>query len=59
MTANELRAISRKLSTYLELHPDDKDARSMADRSTSPSHLPPISRSTYPQPESKETGHLK
>jgi len=32
MTANELRAISRKLSTYLELHPDDKDARSMADR---------------------------
>jgi hypothetical protein len=32
MTANELRAISRKLSTYLELHPDDKDARSLADR---------------------------
>jgi hypothetical protein len=32
MTAHELRAISRKLSAYVELHPDDKDARSMADR---------------------------
>jgi hypothetical protein len=32
MTADELRAISRKLSTYIELRPDDKDARSMADR---------------------------
>jgi len=32
MTAHELRAISRKLSTYVELHPDDKDARSLADR---------------------------
>ena len=32
MTADELRAISRKLSTYGELHPSDKDARSMADR---------------------------
>jgi hypothetical protein len=32
MTADELRAISRKLSAYLELHPNDKDARSMADR---------------------------
>ena len=32
MTAHELRAISRKLSTYVELHPDDHDARSMADR---------------------------
>jgi hypothetical protein len=32
MKAAELRAISRKLSTYLELHPDDKDARSIADR---------------------------
>jgi hypothetical protein len=32
MTPHELRAISRKLSTYLELHPDDKDARSLADR---------------------------
>ena len=32
MTAQELRAISRKLTTYVELHPDDKDARSMADR---------------------------
>jgi hypothetical protein len=32
MRADELRAISRKLSTYLELHPDDKDAHSMADR---------------------------
>ena len=32
MTADELRAISRKLSAYLELHPDDKDAGSMADR---------------------------
>jgi hypothetical protein len=32
MTADELRAMSRKLSTYVELHPDDKDARSMADR---------------------------
>jgi hypothetical protein len=32
MKAAELRAISNKLSTYLELHPDDKDARSIADR---------------------------
>ena len=32
MTANELRAMSRKLRTYVELHPDDKEARSMADR---------------------------
>ena len=32
MTADELRAISRKLRTHLELHPDDKDARSIADR---------------------------
>jgi hypothetical protein len=32
MTADELRAISLKLSTYLELHPDDKDTRSMADQ---------------------------
>jgi hypothetical protein len=32
MNAAELRAISRKLSTYLELHPDDKDARLIADR---------------------------
>jgi hypothetical protein len=32
MTADELRAISRKLSTYGELDPSDKDARSMADR---------------------------
>jgi hypothetical protein len=32
MTADELRAISRKLSTYVELHPDDRDARSMANR---------------------------
>jgi hypothetical protein len=32
MKAAELRAISRKLSTYLELHFDDKDARSIADR---------------------------
>jgi hypothetical protein len=32
MTADELRAISRKLSTYAELRPDDKDARTMADR---------------------------
>jgi hypothetical protein len=32
MKAAELRAISRKLSTYPELHPDDKDARSLADR---------------------------
>lgn len=26
MTADELRAISRKLRTHLALHPDDKDA---------------------------------
>jgi hypothetical protein len=32
MTAHELRAISKKLRTYAELHADDKDARSMADR---------------------------
>jgi hypothetical protein len=32
MTADELRAISRKLRTHLALHPDDKDARSIADR---------------------------
>jgi hypothetical protein len=32
MKAAELRAISRKLSIYLELHPDDNDARSIADR---------------------------
>jgi hypothetical protein len=32
MTAEELRAISLKLSTYVELHPDDKDARAMAPR---------------------------
>ena len=32
MTADELRAISRKLSTFVDLHPDDKHARSLADR---------------------------
>jgi hypothetical protein len=32
MRADELRAISLKLSTYVELHPDDKDARAMAHR---------------------------
>jgi hypothetical protein len=32
MTADELRAISRKLNHYVELHPDDKDARLMAAR---------------------------
>lgn len=32
MTANELRAMSRRLRTYVELHPHDKEARSMADR---------------------------
>jgi hypothetical protein len=32
MRADELRAISRKLSTYVELHPDDKDARAIAHR---------------------------
>jgi hypothetical protein len=32
ITAEELRAISRKLSTYVELHPDERDARSLAIR---------------------------
>jgi hypothetical protein len=32
MTADELRAISRKLSAFVDLHPDDEDARSLADR---------------------------
>jgi hypothetical protein len=32
MTAEELRAISLKLSTYIELHPDDKETRTMAVR---------------------------
>jgi hypothetical protein len=32
MTADELRAISRKLSTYVEVHPDERDARSLAIR---------------------------
>jgi hypothetical protein len=32
ITADELRAISRKLRAHVELRPDDKDARSMADR---------------------------
>jgi hypothetical protein len=32
MTADELRAISRKLSAYVELHPGDSDARSLAIR---------------------------
>ena len=31
-TGTELRAISRKLSTYLELHPEDEEARLMAER---------------------------
>jgi hypothetical protein len=31
MTAGELRAISRKLSDYVELHPDES-ARSLANR---------------------------
>ena len=30
MTAEELRAISRKLNTYVELRPHDRDARSLA-----------------------------
>jgi hypothetical protein len=32
MTADELRAISRKLSTYLELHPDGTVQRVMIDK---------------------------
>ena len=32
MTAEELRAISRKLNTYVELRPHDRDARSLAMR---------------------------
>ena len=32
VTAEELRAISRKLCTYVELHPDERDARSLATR---------------------------
>jgi hypothetical protein len=32
MTVTELRAMSRKLSTYLHLHPEDEEARLMADR---------------------------
>jgi hypothetical protein len=32
MTAGELRAISRKLSDYVELHPGQSDARSLAIR---------------------------
>ena len=32
MTPTELRSIARKLSTYLELHPQDEEARLMADR---------------------------
>ena len=32
MTAGELRAISRKLSDYVELHPGESDARSLAIR---------------------------
>ena len=32
MTANELRAMSRKLRTYLELHPEDEEARLMSQR---------------------------
>jgi hypothetical protein len=32
ITAEELRAISRKLNTYVELHPDERDARSLAIR---------------------------
>jgi hypothetical protein len=32
MTATELRAMSRKLSTYAELHPEDEETRLMAER---------------------------
>ena len=32
MTAGELRAISRELSDYVELHPGESDARSLAIR---------------------------
>jgi hypothetical protein len=32
ITAEELRALSRKLSTYVELHPDEREARSLAIR---------------------------
>jgi hypothetical protein len=32
ITAEELRVISRKLSTYVELHPDEREARSLAIR---------------------------
>jgi hypothetical protein len=32
MTPIELRAMSRKLSTYLKLHPEDEEARLMAER---------------------------
>jgi hypothetical protein len=32
MTADELRAISRKLIRYVELHPDERNARSLAIR---------------------------
>jgi hypothetical protein len=32
MTSIELRAISRKLSVYLELRPEDEEARLMAER---------------------------
>ena len=32
MTAAELRVMSRKLTTYLQLHPDDEEARFMAGR---------------------------
>jgi hypothetical protein len=32
ISADELRAISLKLGTYVELHPDERDARSLAIR---------------------------
>jgi hypothetical protein len=32
MTAEELRAIARELSAYVELHPDESEARSLAVR---------------------------
>jgi hypothetical protein len=55
MTADELRAISRKLSTYVELRPDDKDARSMSHRCGEIAKLLEVS-STYQRLPARDPG---
>ena len=59
MTADELRAISRKLSNYVELHPGESDARSLAIRCGEIAALleaPSALRVTEPGSEGLKTG---